>query len=126
MSTGANIRQDSRIAITVQGYDFLCYRWTAGIALQALGPGVLNVVGDDVQMKIAADDIGKRYETIRKALKVLLLSPRLVDGETDDPDEVTWEDLVAADLPGPLFSEIVRESQERAANFPKSSGGQKA
>lgn len=126
MSTGTNIRCGSRIAVTIEDYDFLCYRWTAGTAIRAMGPGALAVVGDDVQIKIDAEDIPKRYEMIRKALGVLMISPRLVEHDTDDPDEVTWEDLLAADLAAPLFAEIVRESKERAANFPRPSEGQPA
>lgn len=121
MDTGTNIRISSRVSVTVEGCDFLCYRWTAGMALQALGPGALNIDGGDIQVKLSADDIVARYETIKKALGVLMISPRLVEEDTDDPDAVTWQDLLAADVAAPLFAGIVRESQERAANFPEPS-----
>jgi hypothetical protein len=125
MGAGNAIRQDSRIAVTVEGHDFLVYRWCAGIALEALGQNALGVVNDQVELKAGGETLAERYAVIEKALKVLMISPRLVDNDTDDPDEVTWRDLQAAgDLGAKLFGEVTRRSAERAANFPAPSEGQ--
>ncbi|HUS82338.1 MAG TPA: hypothetical protein VM013_03660 [Dehalococcoidia bacterium] len=116
-----SILAKNRRKLTIDGHEFIVRHMTAGMTVEALGPGAIEVVdmaGDRV-VRLKDDDLFRGWDVMRKILKVAMVDPKLGEVSDEKAGTISWEDL--GELGPKLHAAVTRDEVQDVADFPQPS-----
>lgn len=117
MGIVGQLREKATVVIDLDGLEFLCYRPTASMAIQAYGAGAIRIVESEGGQKAGLNPevFANGYDAMRKLLDVAMISPTLGDRDDEENDIVCWETL--GDYATRLFNALMGEENADVENF---------